>query len=116
MKDIAQLYHNGFGVAFYWKKEDNTLKERIQLVFRETGFFLTPAQIKEFSQLINKCKGMQCHGCSMKGHCHKFLLKTPVPEIDLAVNYNEYMEIKDLVEGTLFTLRLHEYVYNISCN
>ena len=48
----------------------------------------------------------------MKGQCHKFLLKTPVPEIDLAVNYSEFMEIKDLVEGALFNIGLRDYLFN----
>lgn len=112
MKEVAQLYHNSFGVAFYWKKQGRVIDSRIQLVFRETGFYLTPEQIGEFSELIANCHNNQCECCSLKGQCHKFLLKTPVPEIDLAVNYSEFMEIKDLVEGALFNIGLRDYLFN----
>jgi hypothetical protein len=77
MKEVSQLYHNNFGVAFYWKKDGKVLQNRIQLVFRDTGFYLTPYQLNEFSELINTCKDMRCESCAMKGRCHKFLLKTP---------------------------------------
>jgi hypothetical protein len=112
MKEVAQLYHNNFGVAFYWKKQGRVIDSRIQLVFRETGFYLTPEQIGEFAELIANCHYLRCEGCSMKGQCHKFLLKTPVHEIDLAVNYSEFMEIKDLVEGALFNIGLRDYLFN----
>jgi|GEM_PF-192835 len=112
MKEVSQLYHNNFGVAFYWKKDGKVLQNRIQLVFRETGFYLTPYQLSEFSELIKTCKDMRCESCAMKGRCHKFLLKTPVPEIDLAVNHIEFTEIKDLVEGALFNVALQGYVFN----
>jgi hypothetical protein len=44
------------------------------------------------------------------------LLKTPLKEIDLAVSKSELMQIKDLIEGTLFTMELMEYIDNICKN
>lgn len=116
MKDIAQVYHNDFGVAFYWKKNEEVVTKRVQLVFRQTGFYLTPAQLVEFSGKIAECEGSNCCNCSLKGRCHRFLLKTPVPEVDLAINYDEYLEIKDLVEGTLFKINLLEYLGGAGLN
>lgn len=110
MKDIQQLYYNTFGVSFYWVKEGKTLSQRIQMVFKDTGMYLTAEQVLEFSGLIKECGNSNCASCSLKACCRKFLLKTPVPEIDLAVDYNEYLQIKDLIDGTLFKIDLYSYI------
>ncbi|CAD0002749.1 hypothetical protein [Flavobacterium chungangense] len=118
MKDIEQIYHNNFGVSFYWKKENKTILDKVQLVFRETGFYLSVAELNQFCDLIedslieNTC----CESCQIKNSCHKFLLKTPLPQVDLAVSMKEIKSIKDLVEGTLFRLDLDEYVYGAGLN
>lgn len=39
MKQIDTLYANDFGMAFYWKKDSRVLDDKIQLVFKETGFY-----------------------------------------------------------------------------
>lgn len=116
MKEIQQLYHNNFGVAFYWKKGDEIYNTRVQIVFKETGFYLTEEQLQEFSVFINDCANMQCECCKLKNNCRQFLLRTPVPEVDLAVNYNEYMLIKDLVDGTLFNIKLTTYLSTLCRN
>ena len=54
MQDINRIYHNNIGIAFQWKKDvqkGNT--DCIQMVFRNTGFYLTYSEIKEF---YNKVK------------------------------------------------------------
>ena len=111
MKEIEQLYYNDFGVAFHWIKNDEVLRDRVQLVFKETGFYLSAKEIKEFTALINvTCNEARCNGCSLRSHCHKFLLKTPLKEVDLAVSHKELLCIKDLMEGTLFYLNLQDYI------
>lgn len=113
MKDIAQVYHNEFGISFYWKKEEEVISEKIQIVFKETGFYLTIAQMREFCQLINtsKIQNTCCEDCSLKYECHKFLLKTPCTEIDLAVSMSELYLIEDLVKGTLFSIQIDAFIY-----
>jgi hypothetical protein len=117
MKDIAQLYHNNFGVAFYWRKNGNLLTERVQMVFKETGFYLTENQLRSFADTISNCSPDDCcEGCGIKMQCHKFLLKTPIPEIDMAVTFNEYLQIKDLVSGALFNIDLMSYLSDVCKN
>ncbi|MFP9100183.1 hypothetical protein ACLI09_14120 [Flavobacterium sp. RHBU_24] len=110
MDEVKQLYYNTFGISFYWVKEGKPLSQRIQVVFRDTGLYLTPEQVVEFAGLIKNCGGSKCASCSMSRYCPKFLLKTPVPEIDLAVDYNEFLQIKDLIDGTLFKIDLFNYL------
>jgi len=111
MNTIEQIYLTDFGVAFYWRKEDEVLTDRIQIVFKETGFYLSIAEIKRFSEMINDASGRsKCNGCCHSGRCHKFLLKTPLREIDLAVSAPELSEIKELIEGTLFYAELYAYL------
>ena len=113
MKEIEQIYCNDFGCAFHWKKDEIVLKDKVQVIFKETGFYLSAKEIKEFTKIIDvTCKEQECSDCNMRHRCHKFLLKTPLQGIDLAVSKDELLQIKDLMEGTLFTIRLTSYINN----
>jgi len=117
MKEVEQIYHNDFGVAFHWKKDDEVLKEKVQIIFKETGFYFTLQQIEEFADIIDEtCRENSCGTCCHRAHCHKFLLKTPLNQIDLAVNKTELMQIKDLVEGTIFNINLLDYLGSVCRN
>ena len=117
MKEIEQIYFNDFGVAFHWKKDDEVLKEKVQIVFKETGFYFTGQQIVEFADIINQtCRETNCADCCHRAQCHKFLLKTPLNQIDLAVSKSELLQIKDLVDGTLFNLQLLDYLGSVCKN
>ena len=118
MREIEQIYHNNFGMAFYWKKEDQTILDKVQLIFKETGLYLTLSELSFFYQLIedSMIENTCCESCHLKNNCHKFLLKTPCQQVDLAVSMKEIKCIKDLVEGTLFRLDLDEYVYGAGKN
>lgn len=118
MKEIEQVYHNDFGISFYWKKENKILSNKVQLVFKETGFYLTVAQMREFCQLIaiSKTENACCEDCEFKNECHKFLLKTPCDEIDLAVSMNELFSIEDLIRGTLFSIQIDAFIFGIGRN
>jgi hypothetical protein len=117
MKQVEQLYFNDFGVAFFWKKNGVVLKDKVQLVFRETGFYLSGNEVQDFAVIIDSTfNEMGCKGCSHKGQCHKFLLKTPLNQVDLAVNHQELIQIKDLVEGALFHAKLFDYLDDLCMN
>ncbi len=112
MNSIQHIYINSWGTSFYWKKENNLLLDRVQLVFRETGFYLTKEELHHFNYCIQESfmlnKG--CNECELKNKCHRFLLKTPCSQIDLAVSMQELHAVKDLVEGTLFKMNLNDYL------
>jgi len=117
MKEIEQIYLNEFGVAFHWKKDNKVFTGKVQLVFKETGFYLSYDEVRAFGQIIEKtCKEMHCGGCCHKAHCHKFLLKTPLNQIDLAVTRNEITQLKDLIEGTIFNIDLCTYINKVCRN
>lgn len=117
MKDVEQLYHNDFGVAFYWKKKNRVLLDRVQIVFKETGFYFSAEEIKQFTEIIDAaCEKRGCQSCSIQGSCNKFLLKTPMREVDLAVCNSELLQIKDLLEGTLFNIGLRDYLTDVCRN
>jgi hypothetical protein len=118
MKTIKQLYYNDSGTSFYWKKENKVLMDRIQLVFRETGFYFTQQELFVFKNCIEESwiQNQCCEDCELKNQCHKFLLKTPCSQIDLAVSMAELHDIKDLVEGTLFKIDLDDYLYGLGMN
>ncbi|KAF2514513.1 hypothetical protein E0W68_13655 [Flavobacterium salilacus subsp. salilacus] len=117
MKEIEQIYHNEFGVAFHWIKNDAVLTERVQLIFKETGFYLEHHELDEFKMLVNAtCAQYNCNDCCYRQACQRVLLKTPVSEVDLAVTQKELYLIKDLMEGTLFNLNLSYYIKELCSN
>ncbi|NAS31023.1 hypothetical protein GTQ40_08590 [Flavobacteriaceae bacterium R38] len=116
MDDIHHLYHNDFGIAFQWKKdalrEDSSKK--IQLIFRDTGFYLEPEEILLFSKQIKSAKRMHsCENCDSTPSCRNILLSTPSKHIDLAVSKNELTMIDDLIKGTLFQINLNGFLNKI---
>lgn len=118
MKQIRKIYYNDSGTSFYWKKKNEVMLDKVQLIFRETGFYFTKQELMLFKNCIeesfiqNKC----CDDCELKKQCHKFLLKTPCSQIDLAVTKEELNAVKDLVEGTLFKMDLDDYLYGVGMN
>ena len=118
MKEIKQIYYNDSGTSFYWKKEDEVVSDKVQLIFKETGFYFTKHELQVFNCCIeesiklNKC----CDDCKLKNKCHKFLLKTPCSQIDLAISMEELNSVKDLVDGTLFKINLEDYLFGVGMN
>lgn len=114
MKEIATIYCNDFGMTFFWKKDEIFSAQKIQLIFKETGFYLTQNQLSEFGKIIceTESKLNGCKGCAHQQHCERLLLKTPISEVDLAVSKNELSQIKDLVEGSIFRVELKRFVMN----
>jgi hypothetical protein len=117
MEPIEQLYHNDFGVAFYWIKNERILNKKVQLVFKETGFYLSLSELQLFSKNIEAtCNNIKCSDCELRQHCHKYLLETPFSGLELAVSENEAFQLKDLVYGTLFQIELCNYLNTICKN
>lgn len=113
MAILTQIYGTEFGMSFYWHKFEKEVDyEKIQLVFKETGFNLTLSELVYFSKLINesKLRTQCCSDCKVKANCSRFLLQTPAKQIDLAVSITELEGIQDLVDGTIFKIKLKNYV------
>lgn len=117
MQEVEVIYKNEFGMGFFWKKQDLTITNKIQVIFRDTGFYLTIAQIHMFVACLEKAKTTQkCNACTSADCCRSILLKTPSPEVDLAINKKELLAIDDLLNGLMFQLSLREYLRNNSFN
>ena len=118
MQEIKQIYHNHLGTAFYWRKDNDLVLDKVQLVFREMGFYFTQKELQLFKRCIEESyiQNKYCNDCELKNKCNKFLLKTPCSQIDLAVSMEELDAVKDLVEGTLFKINLDDYLYGEGMN
>ena len=118
MEQIKQIYCNDFGTSFYWRRHNEIILEKVQLIFRETGFYFSTAELIKFKNCIDDCfsSNVNCADCNLKKYCHQILLKTPCSQIDLAVTMDELNKVKDLVEGTLFKIRLNDYVFGEGMN
>ncbi|NER17299.1 hypothetical protein [Spongiivirga citrea] len=116
MQEIKKIYHNDIGIGFYWKKEENSSQKKVQLVFRDTGFYLTLSQLKEFSSIIeHTTKNDACTNCPHT-NCRSILLKTPASFIELAVNKTELHGVLDLVKGVLFKIEMQQLMDGICKN
>lgn len=118
MSDIRRIYHNDIGIAFQWKQDLAKNKDhKFQVIFRDTGFYLTIQEIENFSKFIKQAveRGC-CKDCQAKQKCRSILLKTPANTVDLAVSEQELQSIYDLIEGTLFHIKLNDYLKNVCWN
>ncbi|MBC5862209.1 hypothetical protein [Flavobacterium turcicum] len=118
MHDIKTIYQNHLGTAFYWKKGDQLLSDRVQVIFKDMGFYYTTQELQLFANCIQDSfeNNKTCASCEFQQQCHRFLLKTPNSQIDLAVTMTELSAVKDLVMGTLFTIDLEKYLYGEGMN
>jgi len=109
MEEIDKIYSNSFGISFRWKNALVKNVEKTQIIFRDTGVFLSTSEIKNFSCLITAAikRSLACGKCSYSDSCKSILLETPFNHINFAVNYNELINIDDLIKGTLFNLELN---------
>ena len=112
MEQIQQIYLNSLGITFYWEKEEGIIPNRVQLIFKEIGLFFTVVELNEFEYLIDESitKNSCCEDCALKNNNCKFLLKTPLYQLDLSVSTSELNYLKDLVNGTLFRIKMEIYL------
>lgn len=113
MNDINPIYQNDFGIAFQWKKEKPSQSKKVQVIFRDIGLLLTSGELRHFSKCIAETlesgKDHLCNDCKVKGSCRSLLLNTPAHQISFAVSYQEAVEIRDLINGTMFRLELDSF-------
>ena len=92
--------------------------DRIQVIFRDTGFYLNMKVIHSFSNCVVEAKRRGgCTCCDQENvNARNILLKTPCENVDLAVNQNELELIDDLIKGTLFQIELDKMLNKICSN
>ncbi|WP_373058067.1 hypothetical protein [Zunongwangia sp. H14] len=116
MEDVDVIYHNKFGIAFRWRNPDlHADPNRIQLVFKDMGFYLRKEELIQFSGNIRTAAQHNYCKCDKKS-CRSILVKSPLLKMDFALTRQELEEISDLVEGTLFKVNLRNYVDEICWN
>ncbi len=111
MQEIDPIYHNHFGISFQWQGIGPKHRGKVQVVFRDMGLLLTQEELLQFSRNIKSIHEggpNGCGHCSHKDNCRSLLLETPAPQVSLVVNSKELSAIDDLIEGTLFQLRLDQ--------
>jgi len=110
MNDINPIYQNDFGIAFQWKREKPSQSKKVQVIFRDIGLLLTQNELRHFSKCIASTiengKGNLCDDCKSKESYRSLLLSTPAHQITFAVSLQEAIEIRDLINGTMFKLEL----------
>jgi len=113
MDSIYKIYENKMGIAFQWKK-GATLT---QIIFRDTGFHLSAKEIEIFIDKVEYSRlNRPCEDCVLGDNCRSLLLQTPVNKVTIAVSINELKDIEDLFKGTLFQLKLNNYLKSICSN
>lgn len=114
MESIYRIYDNKIGISFKWKNVKTNLT---QIIFRDTGFHLTTKEIELFLDKLSEAKTQKtCENCERSGGCRSLLLQTPSDKVSMAVSSIELAEIEDLLRGTLFQIRMDNYLKNICKN
>jgi hypothetical protein len=118
MDDINTIYYNEFGIAFQWIKTPGKDSNKIQLVFKDTGVYVTENELELFSLIIENTLSSLCvcEGCQRKDSCKSYLLQTPFGQISFAMTLKELNDVDDLITGTIFQLRLDNMLQNQSIN
>ncbi|MDO6743063.1 hypothetical protein [Tenacibaculum soleae] len=114
MEEIIKIYDNEIGIAFHWKNKSANL---IQLIFRDTGFHLTVHEIEVFLEKVLDSKNQKnCATCVKGDNCKSILLQTPSNKVSMAVSIIELSQIDDLLKGTLFQMRMNNYLNDLCKN
>lgn len=114
MDNFYRIYHNDIGISFQWEHTDTDLT---QIIFRDTGFHLTVNEIEVFLEKLSDAKQQkQCATCSAGENCRSILLQTPSNKVSMAVSAIELKQIEDLIRGTLFQLRMNNYLEELCKN
>lgn len=114
MENIIKIYDNKIGISFCWKEINTNL---IQIIFRDTGFHLTENEIEEFLEKTLASKNQKnCSTCAKGENCKSILLQTPSGKVSMAVSKVELEQIDDLLKGTLFQIRINNYLNNLCKN
>lgn len=116
MDDIYTIYYNSFGIAFRWKRGTAKNFNKIQLVFRDTGLFLTPKELIHFSENIKKAlkEPYNREEYGTQNLCKTMLLEAPNPQTCFVMSYNELKLMDDLVQGSCFELNLNKLLENLT--
>ncbi|GAA3776332.1 hypothetical protein GCM10022271_05590 [Corallibacter vietnamensis] len=115
--DIYKIYHNSFGISFQWMHSESKKRhKKIQIVFRNMGFYLSKNEIKEFYNCIYHAKQSQPCSCCKDCDSRNILVRTPSDKVDIALNTEELTQVEDLIKGTLFQLDLDNYLHSLCKN
>ena len=108
MEEVYTIYYNSFGIVFKWKRCASKDINKIQVIFRDTGLYLTVKELAIFSKLIDKAlsKPLLCTDCKRKESCNSILLETPIPQVSFVMAHHELLDMQDLMNGTLFQFGL----------
>lgn len=114
MSEILKIYDNTIGISFQWLHSTSNLT---QVIFRDTGFHLSKEEIELFLEKVSDAKNQErCSECKLGKECKSILLQTPSNKVSLAVSKVELGNIEDLLRGTLFQLKLNNYITDICKN
>ncbi len=114
MNNIHKIYNNNIGISFKWTHVESNLT---QVIFRDTGFHLSEDELECFLEKIEDAKKQKrCPSCKLGENCKSILLQTPSNKVSMAVSQVELGQIEDLLKGTLFQLRLNDYIADVCRN
>ena len=109
MKDIIKVYSNNYGITFIWKDVTLENKNKIQIIFRDTGMLVTIKELKTFLMNVEYSINTAsiCNQCPKQQNCKSILLESVSYNINFAMSYTELKLLKQLIDGCLFNLELN---------
>jgi len=105
LKDINQLHHNSYGIAFKW--ESNIMNTAaIQLVFRDINMSLPLSKLHVFLNNVQKTLSEEPIKPITDNNSKSYVLETPSSLISLVMSFNELENLQDLLEGAIFKINM----------
>ena len=110
--EIYTIHYNSIGIAFKWKRGSLKDLNKTQLVFKDSGLYLSTAELTRFAELIDQAlsKPLKCSDCTKDQGCKSTLIQTPISDVTFVMSHNELLEMQDLLKGTLFQLGLNSFL------
>ncbi|WP_236778415.1 hypothetical protein [Pseudalgibacter alginicilyticus] len=119
MDDINTIYYNDFGIVFQWKRCAARDLSKVQLIFKDTGLFLSKEELLKFRKNIKSTfNNPNAYLCEQNSKFKSVLLQAPNRQTSFIMTLAELKNISDLVEGTIFQLGLNRFLtkQKLSCN
>ena len=107
--DINLIHYNDFGIAFNWKHNNFSSRNKIQLVFKETGLLLSNSEIFIFKSTIENAI---CTSCNCANKCKNFV-QSPSQNINFSMTDSELSGLNDLLSVVCFSIELNNILQNI---
>lgn len=117
MEDFHKIYHNSFGASIQWKRSIKEHFNKVQIVFKNTGLYMTHEEIQLFSSYIDEAMSSAVNSILVENLDQEkkslYPVETPFSQLCFAMTLAEVKGLQDLIKGTLFNLNYTSLIKDV---